>query len=184
VGKLYRSKRDNRRNQRIPCLGAARIYWEDERGLGRYAQAKYVDISEEGLCIEVAEQIPVRSTLLLRAESISVSCSATVRYVAWRRCKHILGLNLSQALAKDSLNLAALQSSLDRHRRDRELTRDNQDLPQDLNLSAPSPAVSVPKPDALIQKEPEAQPEMDIRQYVARRAHSWIARSAEWNRRG
>ena len=106
VGKLNLSKRDHRRHQRIPCLGVARIYWEDERGLAQYAQGKYVDVSEEGLCIEVAEKIPVRSILLLRAERISVSCSATVRYTAWRRCKHILGLSLSQALEKDLLKLA------------------------------------------------------------------------------
>jgi hypothetical protein len=57
------SKRDNRRYQRIPCLGAARIFWEDERGPVRYAQAKCLDISLKGLCLEVAEPIPVRSIL-------------------------------------------------------------------------------------------------------------------------
>jgi hypothetical protein len=108
------SKRDKRRHQRIPCLGVARIFWEDERGLVRYAQAKYLDISQEGLCIEVAEPIPVRSILSVRVERIQVSGSATVRYIAWRRCKHILGLNLSETVDKNSLNLAALRSSPDR----------------------------------------------------------------------
>ena len=55
------------------------------------------------------------------------------------------------------------------------------------NLAAPQPqAVSVPKLDALVQSEPEAQPGMgmDIRQFVTDRAHSWIAPSAsQWKRR-
>jgi hypothetical protein len=44
----------------------------------------------------------------------------------------------------------------------------------DVNLQASlPPAVSVPKPDTPIQKEPEVQPEigMDIRQYMTRRVH-------------
>jgi hypothetical protein len=112
VGKLSLSKIDNRRHQRDPYLGAARISWEDERGLIRYAEAKCLDVSQEGLCILVAEAIPVRSILSLRVEGITVAGSATVRYIAWRGCKCFLGLNLSQTLAKNSLNLAP-HSSLD-----------------------------------------------------------------------
>jgi hypothetical protein len=113
VGNLDPSQKDHRRHQRIPYLGAVRISWEDERGIARYAQAKCLDVSEEGLRIEVGEPIPVRSTLSLREERIKVGGSATVRYTAWRGCNHVLGLNLSQDLEKNSLNLAALHAYLD-----------------------------------------------------------------------
>lgn len=92
--------RENRRHQRIPYLGAIRISWENERGLTSHAKAKCLDISEEGLRIEVAEPIPIRSTVLLRADQINLGGSASVRHVTWRGCKYILGLNLTQALEK------------------------------------------------------------------------------------
>jgi hypothetical protein len=97
------SERENRQHQRIPYCGSARISWEDERGLTRYAQAKCVDVSKEGLRIELSEPIPVRSRLLLRADLLDVGGSATVRYTAWSRCKYILGLNLSHTLNDDAL---------------------------------------------------------------------------------
>ena len=90
-----------------------RIFWENEHGLAKYAQAKCLDISQEGLSIEVGEPIPVRSILSLRVERIDVSGSATVRHISWRRCKHILGLNLSQTLEQKSMRLAGLQPSQD-----------------------------------------------------------------------
>jgi len=97
------SKKENRQHQRIPYFGSAHISWEDERGLTRYAQAKCVDVSKEGLRIELSEPIPVRSRLLLRANLIDVGGSATVRHTAWRGCKYTLGLNLSHTLHDDAL---------------------------------------------------------------------------------
>ena len=96
-------KKENRQHQRIPYFGSARISWEDERGLTRYAHAKCLDVSNQGLRIEVGEPIPVRSRLLLRANLMDVGGSATVRYTAWSRCKYILGLNLSHTLHDDAL---------------------------------------------------------------------------------
>ena len=72
-------------------------------------------MSEEGLRIEVGEPIPVRSILSLREARIKVGGSATVRYSAWRRgCKYIVGVNMSESLEKNSLNLAVHYSQLDR----------------------------------------------------------------------
>jgi hypothetical protein len=97
VEALNISKRDQRQHERLTYRGPVRISWEDDQGLIRYAQAKCLDVSEDGLRIEVAEHIPVRSRLLLHVSCINLSGSATVRSVAWRGCKYILGLNLSQA---------------------------------------------------------------------------------------
>ncbi len=92
------SKKENRRHQRVSYVGAVGISWEDERGLSRYAKAKCLDVSEEGLRIEVAEPIPVLSRLLLRADQINLGGAASVRHIASRGCKYVLGLNLSQTL--------------------------------------------------------------------------------------
>ena len=96
---LVTSKKDHRQHGRSPYDGPIRISWEEERGLVRYAHAKCLDVSQEGLRIEVAEPIPLRSRLLLRADRINLSGSATVRRVTWRGCKYILGLSLSQVQA-------------------------------------------------------------------------------------
>jgi len=90
------NKKDHRLHTRVPYCGPARISWEDERGLTRFAHAKCIDVSREGMRIESSEPIPLLSRLSLRADRINVSGSATVRNVAWRGCKYILGVNLSQ----------------------------------------------------------------------------------------
>ena len=100
-------KRESRRHNRIPYRGAVHISWEDESGLSRYAKANCLDVSEEGLLIELAEPIPVLSRLSLRADQINLGGSASVRHIAWRGCKYVVGLNLSQALEKASLWVAA-----------------------------------------------------------------------------
>jgi hypothetical protein len=92
------STRENRRHQRVSCAGSVRIFWEDERGLSKYAKAKCLDVSAEGMRIEVAEPIPVRSRLSLRADQINFGGSASVRHSVSRGSKYVLGLNLSQAL--------------------------------------------------------------------------------------
>ena len=99
------SPKNRREHERLPYGGPVRISWEDEQGLVRYAHAKCLDISEDGLRIEVAEPIPVRSRLLLRADRINFSGSATVRSIAWRGCKYILGLSLSQVQPAKALAL-------------------------------------------------------------------------------
>jgi len=53
--------------------------------------------------IEVLRPIPVHARILLRADAINVSGSATVKHVTPRRAKYILGLNLSQALRHELL---------------------------------------------------------------------------------
>ena len=90
------SQRDHRQHERLPFSGPVRISWENERGPVRYAHAKCLNASEDGLRIEMAEPIAVGSRLLFRVDKINFSGSATVRSVTWRACKYILGLNLSQ----------------------------------------------------------------------------------------
>src|SRR5665213_1290940 len=84
------SPQDRRQQEQSSSTAAVLISWEDERGLVRYSHAKLLDISPDGLRIEMPEPIPVRSRLLLRADRINFSGSATVRNVTWRGCRYIL----------------------------------------------------------------------------------------------
>ena len=98
-------QKNSRKHERVPYEGSVRISWQDERGLSRYAKVKCLDISREGLRIETADPIPVRSTLLLRADQLNLGGSAHVKHTAWRKCKYILGLNLTQPLEKSITDL-------------------------------------------------------------------------------
>jgi hypothetical protein len=102
---LHTSKKDTRRHDRIPYLAAVRISWEDAHGLRKYAQARCLDVSEDGLLIEVPEPIPVHSTVSLRAEAIKLAGSGTVKHVTRRGSKMVLGLELSHALRDQALAL-------------------------------------------------------------------------------
>src|SRR5580698_5698250 len=64
------------------------------------------------------------------------------------------------------------QELMTKRNRPRELDRRDLESPP----ASPSPAVPEPQPGTLVQKE-AAQPEtaIDIRQFVAHRAHGWIA---------
>ena len=94
---------DGRRHRRVPYIGPIRLSWEDERGQPKFVQAKCVDISESGLRVEVSQSIPVRTCLILRAERINLSGSATVRHSQRYGSKYILGIELSQSLQDKTL---------------------------------------------------------------------------------
>lgn len=101
---LHTLKKDIRRHQRIPYLGRVRISWEDAHGLSKYAVARCLDVSEDGMRIEVSEPIPVRCRISLHADQINLAGSATVKHVARHGSKCILGLELSQALREQTLS--------------------------------------------------------------------------------
>ena len=98
-------ERNLRRHQRIQYVGPARISWEDAQGLPKYAQGSCLDISASGLriAVEIFEAIPIRSCVSLRLERINVAGSATVRHVARRGAKYLVGLELRQAIGGDAL---------------------------------------------------------------------------------
>jgi len=96
-------EKENRRHPRIPYLCPVSISWEDAHGHTTYAHAKCLDVSEEGLRIEVSKPISVHSRISFRAERLTVSGSATVKHVARLGAKYSLGLNLSQALRSEIL---------------------------------------------------------------------------------
>jgi hypothetical protein len=94
--------KDARRHGRIPYLGPLRISWIEPSGEPRFAMAKCIDVSEAGLRIELSVGIPLRTPITLNAERIKMSGPASIKHVARRGAKYILGLELSQALQKQA----------------------------------------------------------------------------------
>jgi hypothetical protein len=94
---------DVRKHRRVPYMGPIRLSWEDERGQPKFVQSKCLDISESGLRVETPQPIPVRTCVMLRAERINLSGSATVRHSQRYGSKYILGIELSQALQEKTL---------------------------------------------------------------------------------
>ena len=101
---MHVPKKEQRRHHRIPFAGRMRISWEDTRGVARYAMAKCLDVSEDGIRIEVLEPIPARTRVSVQAEQIKCAGSATVKHVEQNRTKYILGLELSEALRVQTLS--------------------------------------------------------------------------------
>lgn len=93
--------RDLRRHNRLIYSGSIRLSWNDAQGQPKYTLAKCIDISKSGLRVESAEPVPIRANVSLRADRINISGSASVRYVARRGSKFILGLELSHTLRED-----------------------------------------------------------------------------------
>jgi PilZ domain-containing protein len=100
--------KDLRRQRRIPFAGLIRLSW-DERGDTHYCQAKCIDISENGLRVEAPVAIPAQTRISLRAEGLKLSGTAVLKNIVRRGgSKHILGLQLGQALQEKALAAANL----------------------------------------------------------------------------
>ena len=98
------SKTEIRRHSRIPYSGRVRFSWEDSQGRPRFATGKCLDISDEGLRLEVIEAIPQRTIVSLQAEQVRFGGSAVVKHVARRGSKYAVGLELTQALLDKTLS--------------------------------------------------------------------------------
>jgi hypothetical protein len=96
------SSKDSRRHRRMPYIGSIQIGWEAS-GQARFAQGKCIDISESGLRMEVPVPVPLRTTISIRAEKITLNGSATVRHVDRYGSKYILGIEMSQILQDKTL---------------------------------------------------------------------------------
>jgi len=105
---------NSRQHGRIRYTGPVRLAW-DERGEPRYAQAKCIDLSPNGLRVEAPVGMPPRSRISLRIEELKLSASALLKHVARRGSKYILGLELSHALQEKALAAINEASARDRH---------------------------------------------------------------------
>jgi hypothetical protein len=94
--------KDIRRYQRIPYSGPIRVSWED-RGQPCFAIGKSVDISEQGMRIEVLPPVLSGVTVQLAVERIRFAGSASVKYVGRRGPKYLLGLELLHPVSEKTI---------------------------------------------------------------------------------
>jgi hypothetical protein len=84
-----------RRDARLASGDPVRLAWEDATTGPRFVSGKCVDVSAAGLKIEVQVPIPVRTTIMVRAESLGLSGSAVVKHSLRRGTKYVIGVQLS-----------------------------------------------------------------------------------------
>lgn len=89
--------KNHRRHRRIPYLAPVRISWEEE-GTPSFAIARCIDLSQEGMRIEVSKGVRPGTRVQIAAENIKFTGSASVRRSDRYGSKYMLGLQLTQAM--------------------------------------------------------------------------------------
>ena len=101
-----------RRDPRIPYSGVVFISWQTFDGQRNHVLGRGVAVSERGIGIELATHIPVGSFVRVKAESLNLDGSGTVRRVVRRTLVYVLELELSGSLDSGILmELTASQNS-------------------------------------------------------------------------
>jgi len=79
---------------RAPLDKPVRLAWLDQRGQIRCATGRCIDVSNKRVHVEVREQIPLNTRVMLRADGMSVAGSSSVKYVTRCEASFILVLDL------------------------------------------------------------------------------------------
>ena len=76
------------------CRRTSRCGWSGwiRRGKIRFAVGRCIDITRSRIHVEVNEQIPLRTRVMLRADGSNIAGSAVVKYVTPYEAKFILVL--------------------------------------------------------------------------------------------
>jgi len=80
------------RSQRVPSDKPVRLAWLNASGQIQCVPGKFIDVSSSRIHIEVPEQIPLHTRVMLRADGISIAGSASVKYLTRCGAKFILVL--------------------------------------------------------------------------------------------
>jgi hypothetical protein len=98
-----------RRDPRIPYSGMIFLSWKTFDGYRNHALGRALDVSEREIGIELVTRIPVGSFVRVKADSLNLDGSGTVRRVVRRTFGYVLELELSGSL--DTEILAELGAS-------------------------------------------------------------------------
>jgi hypothetical protein len=82
------------RDRRASPDQPVRLAWLDEHGQIRCAAGRCIDVSSKRVHVEVREQIPLHTRVMLRADGMSVAGSTSVKYVTRCETSFILVLDL------------------------------------------------------------------------------------------
>jgi len=78
--------------QQVPSDKPLRIAWLDPRGQIRFVVGRCIDITRSRIHVEVNQQIPLRTRVMLRADGSDIAGSAFVKYVTPYEAKFIVVL--------------------------------------------------------------------------------------------
>lgn len=81
-----------RRDDRLCVNDRIQLSWTDEQGAACQVLAEIVDISDNGMKIELAERIPVRTHIVFRANASGLQGSGTVRYCIAHKLRYWAGV--------------------------------------------------------------------------------------------
>jgi hypothetical protein len=81
-------------DRRVLSDKPVRLAWLDEYGQIRCLTGRCIDVSNRRVHVEVREQIPLGTRVMLRADGISVAGSTSVKYVTRHETSFILVLDL------------------------------------------------------------------------------------------
>ena len=88
-------KKDLRRHSRISQATPVELSWTDRHGAPHSEKARCVDVSESGMRIEASISIDKGTYVTVRANSLSLHGSASVRSSARKGSKYVLGLHFT-----------------------------------------------------------------------------------------
>ena len=94
--------KNHRRHRRIPYLVPMRISWEDQ-GQPCFAIARCIDLSQDGIRMELNQQVPRGARLQIAADRLNLFGSATVRRSERSGGKYLLGLEFSQSMPSSKI---------------------------------------------------------------------------------
>ncbi|MDP8990367.1 MAG: hypothetical protein M3N41_09860 [Acidobacteriota bacterium] len=79
-------------HQQLPSDKPLRLAWLDQDRRIRFVVGRCIDITRSRIHVEVKEQIPLRTRVMLRADGSNIAGSAFVKYVTPYEAKFILVL--------------------------------------------------------------------------------------------
>ena len=87
-----------RKHPRALLDSEVNLSWEDAQGVHRHSRGKCVNVSERGLGLLVPDEIPVRSYVNFRVESLRFVGSGSVRSIRRKGPKYAVGLEFAGTL--------------------------------------------------------------------------------------
>lgn len=89
---------NSRRFVRFSNNESIRVCWRDRLDQVKYSNAKCIDVSEQGISVELVEPVEVNSYVSLKSDKLKLAGTAAVRYCRRKAGKYIIGLEFSGGL--------------------------------------------------------------------------------------
>ena len=92
--------KDIRRGERRPLEGVVQVSWQARPGETRMMRAKCLNVSDNGLRVECAQKIDLRTNVYVQAPTFGLMGNATVRYCQPCGTKHVIGLMFGSLISQ------------------------------------------------------------------------------------